>query len=280
MATALILSLVALTQAPDSAYDRWALRLGYGPGSTGVVQGMQAEGVGGGTFIPRVDLLAAATDRVRNHYSASRKSFTRYTILGGLSIVGAIATIAYYGSRDDDWSPAPGIGLPVATFAVGWAGHASATNGGDHLRRAIWLYNRRFARSPDERMSDCPYDRCAVRVSSGVWSTQLVRGASDEPIGPVNSQHELFGAAGDSARIHYEAFRDLQTDTRTAGWVGLGAYLGAAVLFAASRTKVARGVAFGLMFVGYAAGHGSVYASAAAETELEQAIWFYNGALP
>src|SRR2546421_8925128 len=93
------LSILLLAQAPESTYDRYALRLVYGPGSTGVVRGIQAEAVGGGTFVPGVDLLATADDSVRLQYRASRASFKRYALLGGLSIAGTLATMNYYGDH-------------------------------------------------------------------------------------------------------------------------------------------------------------------------------------
>ena len=71
------ISILLLAQAPESTYDRYALRLVYGPGSTGVVRGIQAEAVGGGTFVPGVELLATADDSVRLQYRASRASFKR-----------------------------------------------------------------------------------------------------------------------------------------------------------------------------------------------------------
>src|SRR2546427_3060273 len=189
MLSALSLALLVLAQAQDSAYDRHALRLVYGPGSIGVVQGIQAEPVGGGTFVPGVSLFATANDSVRDQYSASRARFKRYSVLGGLSIAGAIATMAYYGGRlHHDWNAPVGIGLPIVTFAVGWAGSASATSGEDHLRRAIWLYNSQFPRTARSVTSDCPYDRCALRVHPRLWSTQIVQGANGGLVGGLGSR--------------------------------------------------------------------------------------------
>jgi hypothetical protein len=192
MASTLILALVALAQAPDSTYDRLALRIGYGPGSSVILQGIEAPGVGGRIFIPKVELLAKADDSVRRHYNASRASFKRCAVLGGLWIVGAIATMEYYADRDHDWRPEVGIGLPLATVAVGWATQFTGIRGEDPLRRAIWLYNQRFPRTPDVATADCPYERCALRVRPGVWSTQIVRGASEKVLGSVNSRLDLF----------------------------------------------------------------------------------------
>lgn len=280
MIAILSFSALMLSQSTDSTYDSRALRLGFGPGSTGVLQGIQAQGVGGGTFVPGVDLLAAAGGDIRREYNASRRAFKRYTVLGGLSIVGMIATLAYYGDKDREWSPAAGIGLPLATFAIGWAGQASSTRGDDQLRRAIWLYNRNFPRSVDSARTSCSYEICGLRMKPGTWSRQLVRGAEETSVGDMHARLDLFASAGDSARVHYETFRSLQRNAKGARWIGLASYLGAGVFLAAGRNKTTRGIGVGLLVVGYAVGHGSVYSTAAAETELEQAIWFYNRTLP
>ncbi len=190
------LSLLLLAQAPESTYDRYALRLVYGPGSTGVVRGIQTEAVGGGTFVPGVDLLATADDSVRLQYRASRASFKRYALLGGISIAGALATMNYYGGHlHHDWNAPIGIGLPLTTLLVGWAGSANAAGGEDHLRRAIWLYNRRFQRAPDSASSDCAYDRCALRVQRRLSSTQIVRGIDGAPLGEVELSTPLRGVS-------------------------------------------------------------------------------------
>ena len=278
---ALSVSLFVLAQVPDSTYDRYALRLVHGPGWTGVLQGIQAEYVGGGTFVPRVALFATAGDSVRRQYEASRSRFRRYAVLGGLSIAGVLATITYYdGTSDRDWNTPVGIGLPIATIAVSWAGAASATSGEDYLRRAIWHYNRELPRTAQSAASDCPYDRCALRVQPRVWSTRIVQGANGARVGGLGSRLDLFAAANDSARRHFEAFRAAYRDARVARRIGLGAYVGAGILYAAGRSPAARGFAVGFLLAGYAAAHGAAYASAEAASELDSAIWFYNRALP
>jgi len=279
----LLLPLLTLTQTLDSTYDRRALWLAHGPGMTGVVQGMgpQAASVGGGTFVPGTDLFETATDRIRYEYGASRAAFERFTVFGGLYIAGALATMSYYGGRHHPkWEPGLGIGLPVATFAAAWAGQANATRGDDRLRRALWWYNRDFPRTTADSVASCSYDRCALRVRSRVWSGQLVQGVSEMPIGSLDSQLDLFAAAGDSARAHYDRYRSLTEGNRQATRFARIALLGAGVLYAASRNKVARGFSYGLLFLSYGAGHMTVYGGAQADSELDQAIWFYNRTLP
>ncbi len=275
----LLLPLLTLTQTLDSTYDRRALWLTHGPGMTGVVQGIQASPVGGGFFVVGADLLETAPDRIRLEYRASRAAFKRYTVFGGLQIAGMLATIAYYGGRHHPkWKPGWGIGLPVATFAVGWAGQVNATGGEDHLRRAMWWYNREFPRATSD--SGCSYDGCAIRVQRRMGSDQLAQGVSEMPVGALDSQLQRFAAAGDSARAHYETFQALSRSERRVKRVFFGALLGAGLLYVASDKKIARDASQGLLLVAYGVGHLSLYGSATAERELDQAIWFYNRTRP
>src|SRR5258705_8436335 len=115
---------------------------------TGVVQGIQASPVGGGTFAPGTDLFETASDRIRYEYGASRAAFKRFTVFGGLYIAGALATISYYGGRHHPkWKPGLGIGLPGATIAAAWAGQAYGPRGGHRPRRAMWGDHRRVPRA-------------------------------------------------------------------------------------------------------------------------------------
>jgi len=227
-------------------------------------------------------MLETATDRIRHEYRASRAAFKRFTVFGGLYIGGALATMAYYGGRHHPkWKPGWGIGLPVATFAVAWAGQANATGGEDHLRRAMWWYNREFPRAvADFERANCSYDRCALRVRRRLSSDHFVQGVSEVPVGSLDSQLELFAAAGDSARAHYDTYRLVTENNRQSRRFARVALLGAGVLYVASHNKIARSFSFGLLLLSYGAGHMAVYGVASADSELDQAIWFYNRTLP
>jgi hypothetical protein len=284
MVAAVLLSTLALTQI-DSSYDRLALWLSHGPGSTGVVQGRTGPLVGGGTFSPGTGLLKNSSDSVvRREYRASRSAFTRYTVLGGAAMAAELAAVIYYFGKNPhppNWRAEWGIGLPVATLALGWAAQANAAGGDDHLRRALWLYNRQFQRTAAYvSPADCTYDRCALRVRPTAGSWRIVRGVNEISLGRVEAQHELFAAADDSARVHYEAFQAWASMNARARRFGLVAALAAGALYAASDKNVARDASGVLLVLAFIAGHSVVYGAARAESELDQAIWFYNRTLP
>lgn len=264
-------------QTLDCTYDRCALRIGLG----GVARGLAAKPAGAGGFVPRVPALDSAEADIRRHYAASQTAYKRYWAFGLLSVGGAIASMNYYEHHlYHDWRASAGIGLPLATVGLTWAGVATATRGEDHLRQAIWLYNRRFARPTDSLPASCPYDRCALRLQPRTWSTRIVQGVDATPIGGLEPPIALFTLAGDSARTHYEAFRAAYRQAQLQRRVGLGAYLVAGLLAALSRPQAAHVAAWGFAFVGYAAAHGSGYSCAEAQANLDQAIWFYNRVLP
>jgi hypothetical protein len=269
---------VVLVQTPESTYERMALRLVHGPGATGVVQGIQSSPVGGGSFVPGVNLLATADTSVAHLYQDSRAAFQRFSVYGGLSIAGLLATVVFYSRLHHNWEPGWGVGLPVATLGFGWAGAANAAHGEDRLRQAIWLYNRRFLRTPADTAA-CSYDRCALRIQPHPWSTHLVQGVDDRPLGGLDSRRDLFALAGDSARVHYDAYRALANRTHAARLVGVASYVASAALLLGSKNKVAHGFGVGFLVLGYATAHGTVYSTAAARSELDQAIWFYNRTL-
>jgi len=80
-------------------------------------------------------------------------------------------------------------------------------------------------------------------------------GRCRDAVGSADSQRELFAAAGDSARAHYDRYRAITESSRRGVRVGRISLLGAVVLAAASRNKVVRGFSYGLLFVSYGAGH-------------------------
>jgi hypothetical protein len=278
-----LLPAAAAAQARGCDYDRCALWIVHGMGSTGIVQGMEPRPAGFGTFVPRADLLAAADSPVRRHYEASRRDYRRYTVLGGVAFAALLGTVLYYLPEEErEWRPVAGVGLPLAAVAFSIPARVSNARAEDRLRQAIWLYNRALAADSGAVASGCPYDRCALRLQVRPWSDRVVRGSGAVPVGGAGSAPvaALFAGAGDSARVHYETFRTLSRRGSRGESIGLAAGLAGLVLYAASDSKTARGVAVGLLGVGYAAGHTSSYGLADAETHLERAIWFYNRTLP
>jgi hypothetical protein len=241
------------------------------------VRGLEALPAGDAAFVLRSDYLAQAGDSVRRLYQASQAAYVRQTALGLGMIAGVFATTAYYTKGiDGNWKPGWGIGLPLATLVLGYAGMGSAAGAEDRLQRAIWLHNRGLAITADSSPPACAYERCALRVRPGVWGDRVVRGAGDTPIGRTANSVAVLETAGDSTRFYYESFRTGRRQTATARRVGLLAYLVAGTLLIATDGDVGRGFALGFGIVGYGAAHLSQYGSARAAGDLNKAIWFYN----
>jgi hypothetical protein len=258
-------------------YDSCALWLGHGPGSTGVVRGHDTVPLATFSFVPSVDVLATAGDPIRQHYQVSRRHFRRSTVLGLLSLAGVFATMAYFGKDRQEFGWA--VGLPVATLGLSVAGGVDRTKAENHFRQALWLYNRTLPAVPGVQVSDCTYDQCAIRLQPSFWSTALVQGINLERSGSPRANGALFRTADDSARFHFQSFVEGSARAAVGRRVGLSAVLGGIALYAMSRDKTVRGVGVGLLVVGYGIGHMALYARAAADTDLERAIWFYNRTL-
>lgn len=264
LALALPRATAASAQQLNCAYERCALWISR----TSIVQGPNA--------VPAsVDVLATADSATQHQYRLARREFARAGVLVGVSMTTMVATLVYYGSGGRDWRTPAGIGLP-ATMLLSLAG--AALFGGradDHMRRAIWTYNRGLSPSPGALASTCPYDACALR-RRGAW---IVQGLTETRVAKVGSQESatLF-AADSSARVEHEAF--LAANKRGAKlWrATLGAIAaGGTVLLVGRGTTAAQYVGGGLLFVGYAIGHPyALYESGEIAQHLERAIWLYN----
>lgn len=278
MSLALVLAL-ALAQASAASaqqfnctYERCALWI-----SRGVVRGADAAPASTGSLVPRVDVLATADSATYHRYHLARRDFARSGVLAGLSMGTMVATLVYYGSGGRDWRTPAGIGLPAAML-LSLAGAALfAGRADDHMRRAIWTYNRGLSPSPGVLASSCPYDACALRRQGG-W---IVQGLTETRVAKVGSQESatLF-AADSSARVEHEAF--LAANRRGARlWrASLGAIAAGGIVLLVGRDKAAQYVGGGLLFAGYAIGHPyAVYESGEVAQHLDRAIWLYNGRL-
>lgn len=265
----------AVAQAPRCTYDDCALSLS---GYTRVVQGREARPVSTGAFVPRVEALAIAPEPVRRHYEASRRHQRRSALLTAASLAAGLGAYLYHDRRaGNDWRPAPGVGLPLAAVAFGALSEREGGRGAHRMEAAVWAYNR--ALPPDSAApGGCPLARCGLRLRAG----RVVRGDSAAPLGRVGSPAvaALFAAAGDDARVPYDAAAAVLRRVGPLRRFATRASLAGAAAITVSDAPVVEGVAAGLLLLGYGAGHLSWYGAGRAAYDLDRAIWFYNRALP
>lgn len=228
-------------------------------------------------------LLEFSSGPVRDHFLAAR----RYEFLGNVfAIIAAGAAIGAgitYPSRDEHWTPANRVWLPGTAVAAVMLTTISGRRGEEHLRKSVWLYNREsFGCSPD-RAIHCEYDASALRVRRGMWSRTIVRASSDTSVARIGYRAPPvadFAAAGDSAKVEYEAFRVRHASRATADRIVYGSLAGASALFLSShKNETTRVAALSLYFIAYMGGHHSMWDRMQTERHLDRAIWFHNSAL-
>ena len=265
----------ASAQQPNCTYERCALRISGGMANV-IVHGANAASASSGFVVPRVDVLATADSATQYQYHLARTAFARSGASIGLSMATMVATLVYYGSGARDWRSPAAIGLP-ATMLLSWAGTALfVRRADDHMRRAIWTYNRGLSPSQGVVASTCPYDACALR-RQGAW---IVQGLTETRVVKVGSQEgAVLFAADSSAREEYEAFLAENKSGRKRQLATLGAIATGGIVLLAGRGKAAEYVGGGLLFAGYAIGHSAIHGSGEAAEHLERAIWLYNARL-
>jgi hypothetical protein len=92
----------------------------------------------------RVGILENATDSVRWHYRAYRRNSSGEAILGMISGAAGIAGLIFIGSHASQ-HPTANVVLVSTSIVSGFLASLVGSRGADHLQRAIWLYNARFA---------------------------------------------------------------------------------------------------------------------------------------
>lgn len=224
-------------------------------------------------FVPQVPALDAATGPASDEYRAAQRRYRGAAITSAVGIP-AILGVIWYVSSDPEKRPWGAkaeraiVGLAIGAELVGAPVRARAA---ERLSRAAWLYSRPVV--PTRRPADdCSYDRCALRFRYDAWSSRLVQGLDGRS---VVAPRELFAQAGDSARAHYERHLQLRRGNRWMGTLVLTAVVGG-LAAAHSHDETTRGVGWGLIGVGYAAGHLSLGSAYQEKEELQTAIWLYN----
>ena len=105
-----------------------------------------------GLFARRIDLLAAAGDSTRSHYTAFRTHYNRRAALTLVAIATFTASIilvsASYNASDPQQYEGAAIGLFVGSVVLGFGAGVSRAKAEDHLQQAIWFYNRALPRGP------------------------------------------------------------------------------------------------------------------------------------
>lgn len=112
-------------------------------GGVRVVQGADAQRVSrNGFFAMRVALFESAGDSVRAPYQSYRRYSRRAGLIGMVSgVAGGLAYFSYDNGDDGMGHVFLGTGLVLGVVS---AYHVA--KGNDALQRAIWAYNRQFAR--------------------------------------------------------------------------------------------------------------------------------------
>ena len=141
----------------------------------------------------------------------------------------------------------------VACLAPGWAGAQVAT---------------------------CVYARCALHIQR--HPPRVVQGVGATPVadfGVFAPRIDLLSTSGDSARIHYAAFRGAYNRGAVFKVIGFVAGISSLVVFAGNpRANYPAGL--GIAAVGLSTGLVGFVFAAHAQGELERSIAFYNRALP
>jgi hypothetical protein len=224
-------------------------------------------------FVPHVPALDAATGPALDEYRAARRRYRGAAITSAVGIP-AVLGVVLYASSDPakrPWDSKIETGIVGVAIGAELLGTPLRARAAERLSRAAWLYSRPVA-SPPRPADDCSYDRCALRFQYRPWSSRLVQGLEGRP---VTAPGELFEQAGDSARAHYERYLRLRRGNWWTGPLLLAALVGG-LAAGHSGDETVRGVGFGLLGLGYAAGHLSLGSAYRQREELQKAIWLYN----
>ena len=129
---------------------------------------------------------------------------------------------------------------------------------------------------------ECTYDTCALRLQHKAFSRDVVRGASATRIARLGwfaPRIDPLASAADSARQHYAAFRT-RYDRSAAFGLASFVLVAASTIVYVTNHRENDGVSAGLLIASLPFALASSLTRVKADDDLQQAIWFYNRALP
>ena len=130
--------------------------------------------------------------------------------------------------------------------------------------------------------TSCTYDRCALRLKTGFWSTTIVQGALETPIGSVSlfaPSVPLLAQSRDS--MVRQLFARYQQRSRLGTALGVGATgLFIASFFAWDSDPSSQGdeAAIGMLLGSAVLAIPAAVLARSASNELQKAVWHFNGA--
>lgn len=135
-------------------------------------------------------------------------------------------------------------------------------------------------RSAVAQAGTCVYVRCALSIQQ--HPPRVVQGVAATPVanfGFFAPRIDVLTTSGDSARVHYEAFRGAYNRAAVFKFVGLAAGVSGLIVFA-SNPRANHTTGLGIALVAVPTGLVSIALAARAQSQLEQSIGFYNRTLP
>jgi len=127
--------------------------------------------------------------------------------------------------------------------------------------------------------STCSYDRCALALHRGFWSSYLVRGDGVTRVARIGFRAPTladFAARQDSAGFYFRQFRAQHTSGNWLQLLGALTAVAGQVVVYESRQDV---VGTGILLVGYGVLFTGGERTRRGANSLQRAIWYYNRTL-
>ena len=130
--------------------------------------------------------------------------------------------------------------------------------------------------------ASCSYDRCALRLKTGTWSTSIVQGAAETPVGSVSlfaPSVPLLAQSRDS--MVRQLFASYQQRSRLGTALGVGATgLFIASFFAWDSDPSSQGdeAAIGMLLGSAVLAIPALLLGRSASNQLQKSVWHFNSA--